>query len=842
MVLSITFSGQETSRLALVIGNADYPESELKNPVNDAQRVAQSLDSLGFEVLLSTNIPTKEIFISKINEFGTKRAQYDVAFVYYAGHGVQIGTENFLLPTQERFNSEFDVEDNGVSVQKILRYLKSIDNNVNIMILDACRNNPYENNWNTNRSLEVGMGLAKIPPPTGSLIAFSTEAGQTAPDGQGANSLYTTSLCKNMMLSDISIDQVFRNVRADVLVASDGQQRPIESSQLTGETFFLRKNNITPELDAILTLAEQGREQEGFDLWLTTYDGETMSTEEGLVGLRLAIEVQDSQAAFSLANEIKSNFPSNDDVLFEYARSCFNADSIQLGLTCLDSLNSRGWSNPKLHVLEVYSSWMAGENHRSLSRAIKKAETEITAYYNLTKDPEAFFLLARCQYIADNPSKFSTYANSYLGAGGNNAQSLNKLWEYSAYFGVTPQLLDSFKLKAEQFNILCERLSDYSIREHPKNVAFLVNAASDQWGNDKVALEFLNKAVDLAPTAPALREVRGALLYNLAYDCADTVDSDHRDYQACTDMALQAIGDLMFLADNEYDVSHTYSTLGLLNGWVLGNWESAVHFHRRACEASSYWKFSFHLARAYMELSDMESALFAVGDALDNYANSDADFELTEVAKLYLMEYYCHLHLRNFDDAVRSIETAYDFYDGRGQYDILEACIYSGEISFVLSESQRQFAISGDKNLQLLRAIGMALNEDIEQADELFQQVVSNPSDLTRLCIQSKVKRTFDYAAHFYWIREDYAKMEEVILFWNEWLATASTEPGIAANFYLLALSQYKQGKLYKAYASIEIAMLLAENLDWSQRDETFFEGLTTVQISSLRTQILSAL
>ena len=121
-----------------------------------------------------------------------------------------------MLPTKEVFEEEYDVLDYGVSVQNIMRYLEAQTNEVNVLILDACRDNPFESNWNTTRSLK-GNGLAKIPPPTGSLIAFSTDSGQTAPDGDGENSVYTISLSNNMLKQDTSIDQVFRNVRAEGL-------------------------------------------------------------------------------------------------------------------------------------------------------------------------------------------------------------------------------------------------------------------------------------------------------------------------------------------------------------------------------------------------------------------------------------------------------------------------------------------------------------------------------------------------------------------------------------------------------------------------------------------------
>ncbi len=250
LFISIGLNAQEEKRLALVIGNANYEKGELKNPVNDARLIASTLDSLGFDVILRENLSTKRDMTAAIREFGSKRSEYDVAFVYYAGHGIQVDDENFLLPTKEVFEEEFDVMDYGVSVQNIMRYLRAQTNEVNILILDACRDNPFESKWNTTRSLKGG-GLAKIPAPTGSLIAFSTDSGQTAPDGDGENSVYTTSLSKNMLLEDTSIDQVFRNVRAEVLAETGGMQRPVEATQLTGDTFFLLPNKFEDEFKLI---------------------------------------------------------------------------------------------------------------------------------------------------------------------------------------------------------------------------------------------------------------------------------------------------------------------------------------------------------------------------------------------------------------------------------------------------------------------------------------------------------------------------------------------------------------------------------------------------------------
>tara|TARA_B100001059_G_scaffold110908_1_gene111071 strand:- start:250 stop:2031 length:1782 start_codon:yes stop_codon:yes gene_type:complete len=231
-------------KIALVIGNANYEKGHLENPVNDANLIAESLKKLDFEVELHTNLSTRNEMLDAIKDFGRKRKDYEIGFVYYAGHGIQLNNNNYLLPVSEEFEYEEDVEDNGVSMQRVLRYLESTrENQLNFIVLDACRDNPFESNWNKTRSLKGG-GLAKIPPPTGSLIAYSTDHGQTAADGNEGNSLYSKALAEKLLEEDVSIEQVFKNVRTEVLRLSNKSQSPVEESKLTGDVFYLNKKKV----------------------------------------------------------------------------------------------------------------------------------------------------------------------------------------------------------------------------------------------------------------------------------------------------------------------------------------------------------------------------------------------------------------------------------------------------------------------------------------------------------------------------------------------------------------------------------------------------------------------
>ena len=265
LFISFFSFSQEEKRLALVIGNSNYDSiAKLTNPVNDAKLIAKTLDSLDFEVILATDLD-EDGFMKKIIEFRNKRKNYDVGFVYYAGHGIQIDGENYLLPVNENFDEEWKVKKYAINVNNVMDYLTASTDQVNILILDACRNNPWEGNFRSLGESNNG-GLAKIPVPTGSLIAFSTDSGAVAADGDGENSMYSISLAKNMLLEDTSIDQLFRNVRTDVLRESKGMQRPIEWSQLTGQGFYFKKPSADLYIKNINKLIINKKFKEGLEL------------------------------------------------------------------------------------------------------------------------------------------------------------------------------------------------------------------------------------------------------------------------------------------------------------------------------------------------------------------------------------------------------------------------------------------------------------------------------------------------------------------------------------------------------------------------------------------------
>lgn len=247
---------QTERRVALVIGNSAYKDSPLLNPVNDAKAMAQTLRSLRFEVLYGENLSQNDMK-RNIRAFGEKIRNGGVGLFYYAGHGIQIRGINYLIPVGATIVSEEEVEYESVDVGLVLAQMAAARNQLNIVILDACRNNPFARSF---RSAE--KGLASIDAPSGTLLAYATAPGSVASDGEGANGLYTQELLKNMRLPGASIEKVFKQVRIGVQDKTQGKQVPWESSSLVGDFYFsvvgpvsVTINNGLPSVDpAVLEL------------------------------------------------------------------------------------------------------------------------------------------------------------------------------------------------------------------------------------------------------------------------------------------------------------------------------------------------------------------------------------------------------------------------------------------------------------------------------------------------------------------------------------------------------------------------------------------------------------
>ncbi len=230
----VGLSGPE-QRVALVIGNSNYQNvAQLPNPANDAKAVAQLLNAAGFEVISATDLSHNQM-IEVMQDFSAKiagRGPNTVAMVYYAGHGVQLAGENYLVPVDARISSEPDLIDGSVRLVDVMATLEAIPSRMRIVILDACRNNPFP-------SLnDAGRGLAIVDAPNGSIVGYSTAPGTEALDGAGNHSPYTAALLREAHEKNLPIEQLFKRVRLDVNNSTEGQQTPWESSSLTSDFYF----------------------------------------------------------------------------------------------------------------------------------------------------------------------------------------------------------------------------------------------------------------------------------------------------------------------------------------------------------------------------------------------------------------------------------------------------------------------------------------------------------------------------------------------------------------------------------------------------------------------------
>lgn len=245
-------SSSYSSRLALVIGNSDYVNSPLKNPANDAKAITVELEKAGFDVLSYTDLDRRGMR-NAIHEFGDKlNASKGVGLFYYAGHGLQSQGINYLVPVNAEINREYDIEDECVKANLVLRMMELYENPMNIIILDACRNNPYARSF---RSL--GRGLAQPESaPIGTIIAFATAPGKTASDGDGENGLYTQELIRAMRIPGLTIERLFKQVRINVLRESNRTQSPWENSSLTGDFYFYPEDEVLVAREDITTTEE----------------------------------------------------------------------------------------------------------------------------------------------------------------------------------------------------------------------------------------------------------------------------------------------------------------------------------------------------------------------------------------------------------------------------------------------------------------------------------------------------------------------------------------------------------------------------------------------------------
>jgi uncharacterized caspase-like protein len=231
--LTIQASGKPSElRHALIIGNSTYTNGPLKNPVNDARAMAKALGAAGFNVRVvedATHLGMQRA----VRLWGNDIAKGGVGLFYYAGHGLQVKGKNYLVPVNAEIENEEEIDFSTMDVNFVLAKMDAAKNALNIVILDACRNNPFARSFRS-----AGRGLAQMDAPTGTFIAFATAPGSVASDGTGENGLYTQHLLREMQKPGLPVEQMFKQVRIGVMKDTKDQQIPWESSSMRGDFAF----------------------------------------------------------------------------------------------------------------------------------------------------------------------------------------------------------------------------------------------------------------------------------------------------------------------------------------------------------------------------------------------------------------------------------------------------------------------------------------------------------------------------------------------------------------------------------------------------------------------------
>jgi Caspase domain len=233
-------AGAEGKRVALVIGNSAYRNvPALPNPANDAGDVAAALRRLGFAVTLANNASFDEMRRGLI-AFGRDAAGADIAAVYFAGHGMEISGENWLIPVDAELKRETDAANEAVSLRSVMLQVSNTTS-LGLVILDACRNNPFVAKMQRSLALRAigGGGLGRIEPVGNVLVAYAARDGTTALDGDGRNSPFAAALLRNIETPGLEVTFMFRNVRDDVMEATRNEQQPFVYGSLSRRAIYL---------------------------------------------------------------------------------------------------------------------------------------------------------------------------------------------------------------------------------------------------------------------------------------------------------------------------------------------------------------------------------------------------------------------------------------------------------------------------------------------------------------------------------------------------------------------------------------------------------------------------
>lgn len=400
------FAQRREERVALVIGNSAYKTSPLRNPVNDARDMANSLRGYGFTVIERNNLTVKQIG-STLREFRSKLTPGSVALVFYAGHGLQIKGENYLTAVDADIDGEEDVPNQSLSTRQIMDVLADAKSKLNLVFLDACRDNPYSRSF---RSASRGLGRENAP--SGTLISFATRPGSIAADGDGRNGLYTSVLLQQMKTIDQPIEQVLKRVVTGVKTASNGKQEPWMEGSIEGDFCFgqcgalienaspsipVRQEKKDPEeeawnsatrtntfsaFQAYLNLYPNGRYKAAAQIAMTAVDKTSQSSQ----GVSPSLQNSSAQVtSFDIANKVFVGTWANGDCESSIQKSRYRLNGDELIGEFFDSNRLINTSTIKLSSIKILDSVNGKYRFSYLSTLHPKDSLEINKYQMTTE-------------------------------------------------------------------------------------------------------------------------------------------------------------------------------------------------------------------------------------------------------------------------------------------------------------------------------------------------------------------------------------------------------------------------------------------------------------------------
>jgi hypothetical protein len=319
------------SKHALCIGNGKYPGAVLQNPKNDAAALGKQLQALGFLVRTAVDVSLKDMD-NQVKEFQKALRSAEVGLFFFAGHGIQIDGVNYLTATNTDFGSENDAKFSSLQLDKVIEIMEQGHNQTSILVLDACRNNPYERSWRGGPP----RGLAPVYAPKGTIIAFATSPGELASDGQGKNGAFTEALLAHISTQDLSIESLLKRVRNTLSVNTSGKQTSWEHTSLMGDFFF---NRSLPSGDFVAVYSRDALEDGNFFCNPETAIGQV------ILGLKTYNYYKQNEAVETLRPKKVTN--ATRDELFVLGR---NINQAATG-------GARGVQNKLRHLSAYLSEW-----------------------------------------------------------------------------------------------------------------------------------------------------------------------------------------------------------------------------------------------------------------------------------------------------------------------------------------------------------------------------------------------------------------------------------------------------------------------------------------------------